>query len=72
MMKSKRMDANKLESENAKFLAKAQGKTSWDQYEVLLANERVMNTRLLELLKHKKHSLDNLVKQGALCTYEDA
>ena len=66
------MDADKLESENNKFLQKAQGKTSWDKYEVLLANERVMNTRLLEQLRQKKHSLDNLVKNGALCTYEDA
>ena len=56
--------------ENAKFLRKQHGKTSWDSYEVLLANERVMNERLTDMLLHKKHDLDSLWTEGGKNTYQ--
>ncbi len=60
-----------IRHENAKFLRKQQGKTSWDSYEVLLANERVMNERLTEMLLHKKHDLDSLWTEGGKNTYRE-
>ena len=46
MLETKKLDIAKLKRENNKFLANSGGKTSWRQYESLLATERVMNERL--------------------------
>lgn len=65
------MEIKSIRMENAKFLRKQQGKTSWDSYEVLLANERVMNERLTEMLVQKKHKLDSLYTEGGKNTYRE-
>ena len=70
MFESKKLDKSKLHRENNKFLAQIGGKTSWQQYECMLANERVTGERLQELLL-KKNKIDVLLDEGRKCTYED-
>ena len=71
MANTKQMDSKKLHEENIKFLLKSKGKTSWDMYEHLLANERVTNERLVNVLREKKHTIKSLFTEGSKGTYDD-
>ena len=70
MLSTKKLDKMKLEQENNKYLAINGKKHSWQCYEGRLANERVMNMRLQDILR-KTFTVDKLVDEGKQTAYEE-
>ena len=71
-IKTKELDINSLKLEGNKFLSQNRGKRAWDQYEVCLGQERVVNDRLMKrILAKNGDDVDGLINEAKKVAYEE-
>ena len=67
MLEAKQLDINKLLLENEKFTKVMEKDMMWQQYEEMLAKERIINRRLLSMFAEKSN--EEIVTEGKKNTY---
>lgn len=71
-VKARELDITSFKMESNKFLSQQRGKLAWDQYEVCLGQERVVNERLrTKILDRNGDNVKQLIKEGHKVAYDE-